>query len=260
MKNLALALAAGVLAYGVGAAVAGWWAGFLPGLIALVAAYFVLARRTGKKVEAIFQQAVAEMQAGRLDGARRVMEAALPLGTEQFLVTAQVHAQLGALDYLEGVGLVVQKQAKGGAAKLASARAHLEKAWSRDWRSKTMLACLHHREGNIDEALKVFAAAEGPGRSEPLSWGAWAYVLNAAMRRDEALQVVGRGLKQIPDCKPLRAIQEDMSNRRRPDMKVFGEGWYQFFPDQVPQEVLMQQAQAMRRGANSPMTVPPPRR
>lgn len=168
MRNLALALLAGVAGYALGAAVAGWWAGFLPGMIAVGVAYFVLARRTGKKVEAIFQQAVAEMQAGRLDGARKVMEAALPLGKEQFLVTSQVHAQLGALDYLEGVGLVVQKQPKAGAAKLATARAHLEKAWSRDWRSKTMLACLHHREGHVDDAVKVFAAAEGPGKSEPL--------------------------------------------------------------------------------------------
>lgn len=262
MYNLVLAIGAGSVGYAIGAAVAGWIAGFVPALLALGVAYVLLARRTGRRVEAVFAGAMVHMQAGKLDAARIAMESALPLGKWQFLVAPQIHSQIGSLDYLEGVGMMVQRQPKAAAAKFASARAHLEQAWSRDWRGRTLLACVHHREGRVDDALKALERASGAGKGETLFWGVYVYVLNEAKKRDEALQVVGRGLKESPDSKVLKELQEAMSNKRRPDMKAFGDSWYQFFPDQVPQEVLMKQQQQMaaNRKGLSPKTWPQPRR
>lgn len=262
MYNLLISLGAALVGYGVGAAVAGWGAGFIPSILALVVTYVLLARRTGKQVEAVFSGAMVHMQAGKLDAARAAMESALPLGKWQFLVAPQIHSQIGSLDYLEGVGMTVQRQPKAAAAKFASARAHLEKSWSRDWRGRALLACVHHREGRPDEAVKVIEEASGAGKGETLYWGVYAYILNEAKKRDEALQVVGRGLKESPESKSLKEIQEAMANKKRPDMKVFGESWYQFFPDQVPQEVLMKQQQqvAANRKGPSPKTWPQPRR
>ncbi len=265
MYNLLIAGAGAVVAFVIGFFAAGWIAGVIPALLAFGVAWFFLARRTGKQVEAVAQVAMQQMQAGNLAGARDTFRAALPLGKWQILVEPQIHAQLGAIDYLEGCSLVMQRQVTASKEKFAAARVELEKSWSRDWRARTMLACVHHRENQTDEAVKVMVGAESAGSGEALYWAVWAYVLNEAKRRDEALKVVGKGLTSVPKHAGLVAVQEAMTNRRRPDFKVFGEPWYQFFPEQIPQEVLMEQARAAGRlppqAANrSQMTYPQPRR
>jgi hypothetical protein len=192
------------------------------------------------------------------------MRTALPLAKWQILVGAQIESQLGALSYLEASSLLMQKQITASKAKFEEAKGHLRQAWSRDWRGRTLLACVHHRENNVDEALKVLAAAESSASNEAIFFGVWGYVLNEARRRDEALQVVARGLQGSPKSEGLRSVQEAMANRRRPDFKAFGEAWYQFFPEQIPQEVLIEQARAAGKlpanyAANNRMTAPQPR-
>ncbi len=264
MYNLLIAGGAAVVAFAIGFFAAGWIAGIVPAVIALVAVWFLLARRTGKKVEAIAMSAMAQLQAGNMAGARELLRGALPLGKWQVLVKAQIHAQLGAVDYLEGCSMLMQRQITASKSKFTDAKAELEKSWSRDWRSRTLLACVYHRENNTDQAVAVLAKAESVGSSESMFWAVWAYILNEAKRRDEALKVVGRGLVALPKQAGLVAIQEALSNRKRPDFKVFGESWYQFFPEHIPQEVLIEQARAagkLPQAANrSPKTWPQPRR
>lgn len=265
MYNLLIAGAAAVVAFVIGFFAAGWLAGILPALLAFAGAWFFLARRTGKQVEAVAQAAMAQLQAGDMNGARELLRSAMPLGKWQILVEPQLHGQLGAIDYLEGCSLVMQRQVTASKPKFTDAKAELEKSWSRDWRSRTLLACVYHRENNTDQAAKVLTDAESSGSSEVMFWAIWAYILNEAKRRDEALKVVGKGLVALPKQAALLKIQEAMTNRKRPDFLIFGEAWYQFFPEHIPQEVLLEQARAAgklpKAAANrSQMTWPQPRR
>ncbi|MBM4391124.1 MAG: hypothetical protein FJ090_08385 [Deltaproteobacteria bacterium] len=244
MYNLLIAGGASLLGYGLGAWAAGWIAGFVPALLVFIAAFFFLARRTGKQVETIFKLAMEQLQGGQMAVARATMESALPLGRWQILVEKQVEAQLGGLDYLEACSMMMQRQVTASRERFASAKAHLQKSWNRDWRARAMLAACQHRENDTNGADKTLAAAEGPASNEALFFGVWAYILNEARRRDEALQVVGRGLKGSPKSAGLIAVQEAMQNRKKPDFKAFGEPWYQFFPEHIPQEVLIEQARA----------------
>ncbi|MSQ01048.1 MAG: hypothetical protein EXR71_04020 [Myxococcales bacterium] len=264
MVNLLIAGGAALVAFAIGFYAAGWIAGVVPALIAMAAVWFILARRTGKKVEAIAMAAMSQLQAGNMAGARETLRTALPLGRWQVLVEAQIHAQVGAVDYLEACSMLMQRQITAAKSKFADAKTELEKSWSRDWRSRTLLACVHHRENNTDQAVVVLGKAESVGSREVMFWAVWAYILNEAKRRDAALKVVGRGLASLPKHAGLVALQEALSNKKRPDFKVFGEAWYQFFPEHIPQEVLMEQARAAGKlppGANrSPKTWPQPRR
>lgn len=240
MYNLLIATGAALVGYVSGWLAAGWLAGFVPALLAFGGVWFYLARRTGKQVEALFQRAMGVLQAGKFDEARAILESGKPLGKWQILVTEQIHSQLGAIDYLQGVGASAQKQAGQARTKFDSARTNLEKAWSRDWRAKAMLGAVHHREGRPDDAVKVLEAASKSGAGEPLFWGVYTYVLNEAKRRDEALKIVGRGLMANKDSAPLKAIQEALANKKRPDFKVLGEAWFQLFPEDIPREKLLE--------------------
>lgn len=259
MYNLLIAIGSAVVAFILGYLVSGWVAGFVPALLALMGVYFLLARRTGRQVEAIFARVMEPMQAGRLDEVRALLQSALPLGKWQFLVAEQVHSQLGQLDYMEGVGLKMGRQITASAERLTRARPALEKAWSRDWRAKATLAMIHHREHRPDDALTVLKAAKSAGKSETLYWAVYAWILNEARKRDEALQVLGEGLKELPTSKGLLAMQEALSNRKRPNMAELGEAWYAFVPEDIPQEKREEMARA-RMGQRSPKTFPAPRR
>ena len=71
-------------------------------------------------------------------------------------------------------------------------------------------------------------------------------------RQDEALEVLARGLKVMPDNQALKDLRQAVSNKRRKlKMKGFGSQWYMFFPEQVPMRRYQQQAQ-MARGFPQP--------
>jgi tetratricopeptide (TPR) repeat protein len=240
MYNVAISFGAAVAGYVLGWLVAGWLAGFIPAILAFAAVFILLGRRTMQQVEAVAREAMADMQAGRADAAKQRLLAAIPLGRWQFLVAEQLYGQVGMIDYMQAVGLKMQRQLTPAAARLAEARSHLEKSWTRDWRARAALAIVHHREGRVDDAVKVFEGASGGGAAEPMFWGLWAHVLNEAKRRDEALKVVGRGLEQNKGSAPLVEVQEALSNRKRPAFKkAFGEAWFQYFPDDMSQEELI---------------------
>lgn len=274
MYNLLLALAAAVVAFALGFAVSGWIAGFIPAMIAFVGAYFVLARRSGRQLEAIVSGVQVPMQKGDLEAVRALLKTALPLGKWQFLVEPQIHAQLGQVDYLDGVKQKLMRNTVGATERFASARASLEIAKTLTWQAAAFLSVIHHREGRSEEAIKVLAVVADPKKGgsgiaralatvtpkpDPIFWGLYAWLLNEAKKRDEALQVLGTGLEANPKQKGLVAMQEALSNRRRPDMSVFGETWYMFFPEQVPQEKVMEMQKAQMAN-RSPKTWPQPRR
>jgi predicted Zn-dependent protease len=245
MYNLLLALAAGAVVYALVAWWTGWIAGILPAVIVLVLTYVVLARRSGRQLEAIFKRAAKEMEAGRLDQVRKIMDEGFVLGRWQFLVAAQIHAQLGALDY----GEASMRQT----GNFKSARKHLEKAWSRNWQAQAMLAAIDHREGNNAAALERLEKLKSSGAKEALYWGLFAYIANKTGDADKALQVLDLGQQQLPSSDALKNMANQVRNKKDVKMKPFAPGWYQFFPDQIPKESLMQ---ARRPG----YTYPQPRR
>lgn len=269
MWNLLIALGAALVAYALGAWLAGWIAGFVPALVAFVAVAWVLGSRTGKRVQAIVASAAVPMQAGNLDETRRLLESALPLGRWQILVDEPIRMQLGMVDYVDGVRLKLEKQPTASKERFVRARAHLERAiptgWKgallRDWRAPLVLACIHYREERLDDALKVLVAAKQHAKNEPIYWGVWAWMLNEKRRRDEALQVVGEGLQGNPKSEPLRELQEALSNKKRPSHKAWGDAWYNYFPEDIAKDqekvIELQRAMAQRR---PPKTWPQPRR
>lgn len=271
MYNSLIALGIAILTFLLGYLVAGWIAGVLPALLALGLAWFLLARRTGQQLQPIMAQAQVLAQEQKLVEARQLIETAAPLGKWQFLVDEQLHTQLGALWYLEAVMAIMQQQKTAAKAPLEKAREHFEKAAPGGWRSyllgwqpSAMLATVKYRQGDADGALKLLEAASSGARTEPVFWALYAWMLNEQKKRDEALVVLGRGLKAHEKNGPLGEMRDALANKKRPNMIVFGEAWYQFFPEAMrddPKVIELAQAQqARQQRRQSPKTWPAPRR
>lgn len=244
MYNLLIALGVGSLGFLLGWYGGNTWvAGIFPAFILLLVSYFFLARRTGQQLEAIMRRAMAEVealkpeklaalaqrtrsekavreaQANALQKVRAIMQEGFALAPWQFLVASQLHAQIGALDYQEG--------------NYEEARKHLSKTWTRNWMAQVQLAAIEWRDGKKTEALKRLDNAKGGGEKEALFWGVFAWMALESGDKDRALQLLSQGLKKLPGNKPLVEMADALRNQRKFQPRVFGDAWYQFFPEQI---------------------------
>src|SRR4051812_18233036 len=110
MINLLLALAAAVVATLLTHLKFGWLASTMPGSLAFLGAYFLLAKRTGAQVQARVEMAQAFLTApvrtekeknAALDKAIEIFKSAAELGKWQFFIAGELGANIGVLQYMK---------------------------------------------------------------------------------------------------------------------------------------------------------------
>jgi len=245
MYNLLIALVAGTLVLLAGSTV-NPVAGFIPGSLVLIIAYFFLARRTGRKVQALMEAAMVEFQAQRVEKGRKIMESGFALGRWQFMVKGQIHARLGGIAY-------AQRDFK-------TARVHLTETWSRNWQAQAMLSCIDHREKKHSDAIDRMGGAKGGGKKDPLYWGLYAYLAKEAGESTQALQILGEGLKKHENSSALKTQDQAYRNKKKFKAKAFAPNWYHYFPEQMPRSMQMAHGQAQHGQRRGGYSFPQPRR
>ncbi len=227
MINLLLSLAAGlatVLAIRLGTEF-GWAGSVLPGVVAAIAAYLVLARRTTKKLEALFEGMQKDLQAQRFEKAIQTLQAGFALAPWQFLVGAQLHSNLGILHYVRQ--------------NFDAALPHLEKSYLRNWIARGMLATALYRKKDVPGATRTFEEAVKANKKEGVLWSAYAWVLEDAGRHDEAIRVLGRAVAANASDEKLKASLQALQNGKKLRLgKLYGEQWYQFHLERMPPELI----------------------
>ncbi len=213
-----------------------WLESILPAVVVVGVAFFFLARRTNRSVEALFMRSMKDIEAGKPELAIATLKEVYAFEKWQFLVKAQADAQIGSIYFLQR--------------KFEEAEPYLEKAFIRHWVAQGMLACLYFRRHKLDEAKKVLDKAMVASRKEPLLYGLYAYLLDKAGRKDEAQAVLTQGVAAVPGNAPLKANLLALQNKQKMDMAPFGDAWYQFHQEPPPQARIlqMQQQQLSRRG------------
>jgi len=226
MYNLLISLAVGLavtLAIGFGTNV-GWVGSVLPGLLSLGVAYFVLARRSWKQLEAVMGTVQKELMAQKFDRALQTLQGGFALAPWQFLVSAQLHSQIGVLRYVRQ--------------DFAGAQPHLEKSFSRHGIARAMLAVTHYRKKDLEKMRKVFDDAAKDNKKEGLVFAAWAWIEEKEGNHDQAIAVLARGLKANPGDEKLKAAAQTLQNDKRLKLgKLYGEQWFQFHLEKMPTQM-----------------------
>lgn len=223
MKNFLIAIVAGLAVFFGFQLFFSWYASILPGVIAFVAVYIVLAQRTMKKVSALSERAQREMQAQKPDRAAETFRQGLGLSKEQFLVGPLMHANLGTLLY-------VQK-------KFEDARPHLEKGYPRNYVSRAMLACYFFKKQAWERMEKEFETAVKYGKKDGLMWSLYAYALVQSGQKDKAIQVLSRGAQRNPSDERLKSNLLALQNNKRMKMRAYGPQFYQFHLEPPPPDL-----------------------
>lgn len=225
MYNLLISLAVGVavaLAVALGTEF-GLVAAIFPGVLATSIAYFVLARRTSRQLQALFETVQREVQGQRLDKAIQTMQGGFALAPWQFLVAAQLHSNIGILYYV--------KQ------DVDAALPHLEKSFTRNWIARGMLAAVRYRKRDLDGATKVLGEAVKVNKKESVLWSLYAWILEKEDRHEDAIRVLGRAVQANPTDEKLKTSLQALQNGKKLKLgKLYAEQWFQFMLERPPPE------------------------
>lgn len=226
MFNLLLGLGSGALVFVVVTALLGPVAAILPSVVASVGVIVVATRRTNRLVQAELTTVGPMLEQRRIDEAQtKLVTIKERYGRWQFLLAGQIDAQLGLIDYLQ--------------LKFEEARPKLE---SGKWRNAVALCCLgciDWRRGRKDEAVKSFAAAAAAAPQDATVYLVWAALLARDGQQQQALLAVDQGVKALPENGMLKDLQQRIANKKKVDPGQLGEGWYQYFPEDYAQKLMM---------------------
>lgn len=225
MYNLVISIAIGIVVsvalalgteFGIAAAV-------FPGVLALVVAYFLLARRTWKKLEALFEGMQKDVQARKFEKAVATLQGGFVLAPWQFLVAAQLHSNIGMLLYLRD--------------DLEAALPHLEKSFSRHWIARGMLGVARYRKRDLAGARKVFDEAVKANKKEGVLWSAYAWILEKEGHHEDAIAVLSRAVAANASDDKLKSSLQALQNGKKLKLgKLYGEQWFQFLLERPPPE------------------------
>ncbi|TMB08128.1 MAG: hypothetical protein E6J66_17570 [Deltaproteobacteria bacterium] len=225
MINLLLALAAGVLGFlafylpGVAHALGS----IFPGVVAAIATYILLARRTGKQLEAVMAVAQKEMLARKPERAVQALQDVFALSRWQFGVASSLHANIGVLLYFQK--------------KFDEAEPHLRKGASmmiKLWLAQAMLGAILFRRKQYEEMEKVFDGAMRGNKGETLLYAVYAWVENQRGEKKKAIEILQKGLKENPSDEKLKTLLGRAQNDKRLKLDGWGDQWWQFWLETPP--------------------------
>ncbi len=244
MRNILLAMGVGVLVFA---------ALFVPGLLhvgeamvpaalAVIVAYFLLARRTFKQVEAVFTEAAKSLTSmpPKLDLAVATMEKAYVYAPQQIGVKSQIDAQIGVIYFLQQ--------------EFNKATPYLQRSLGfGHWMAGAMLAVVYYKRKDHEQMKKTLEIVTKRAKDQALAWALHGYLLCQIGDRDGAQKVLAEGVKKTKDDERVKEALLAVQNDKKIKMKAFKEQWYQFHLERPPMDYQQIQmggrvSKAARRG------------
>ena len=258
MINLAIAIAILILTtvgfgflFGRGDLVI--WYGLIPGVIAFIVSYLLLARRTLKQLEQVMNRAQHELMKlqesmsksgrkpskqqmeDRMNRAVDIIKEGYSLKSWQFLVESQLNGQIGALLYSNR--------------KFNEAETYLRNGFFKQWLPQAMLATIYFRKREYGKMEEAFERACKSNKKESLLWGVYAWCLWKNKDRDGAIKVLSRSQEHITDPR-IESNLLALQNNKKMKMEKW-DNWYQFQLEKPSQAKM--QSPFGRRGSRRAM-------
>lgn len=228
MLSLLCALASGAVAFlAIGLPWKPTYA-ILPALAVTVAVYYLLARRNSKAVEALMERTQTEIQQGRADNAIRVLRQGYPHCRWVFLLRAQLDGQIGTILFMNR--------------KFDEAEPLLEKAWSRHWIARGMLAVHWFKKHDPKKAFQVLDAAIASNRKEAMLYGIKAFMKVKLKDRDGARDTLIEAARRLPKNEVIATNLVRLQNGQDLRMSEFGDVWWNFHLEKPGEKLLLKMA------------------
>ncbi len=208
------------------------YAGVVPGVLAMLGTFVVLARRVAKKIKALVAQAQKDLSTQptsqrdrdqRVEKAVKTLESGLVYDRWQLLVGSELHAQIGMIRYM--------------VKDLPAAERHLKQANPRNAIAMAMLGALNFQRKDTAPMKESFETAVNNGKKEGLVWAVYAWCLLQLKDREGAMSVMSRAVAANPGDDKLKAGLSAIQNDKRLKMKPYEPMWWQFGLEAPPAEL-----------------------
>jgi tetratricopeptide (TPR) repeat protein len=217
MYNLLISAGAALVAFLLVTLTAGfhyWWGGLLAALLIFIGSFLLISRIVTKKLEAIMEPAMKDIQAQRCDKGIRDLKGALVYGKWQIYVESQINSAIGMVYFVRR--------------EFATAFPYLEKGFFKNWVTMGMLAVTYMKRNKRDLMRETFEKAVLASPKESLLWSLYGYCLNECGDTVKACEVVAKGLAKLPGDENLKQNLELLREGKKMKMKGYGEMWLQF--------------------------------
>jgi tetratricopeptide (TPR) repeat protein len=222
--NSVLLCSAIALVFGLGGFLIDWWSwGWsIPiALVVFVAAWIVIARRMGARLQPHLTAMQQQMQAGNVQGAMKTLESMLPMAKWVPMLRGQLLAQMGMLANMTGDQDRAIQLLEGASLRATDAR--------------LVLACILYKKGDSKRAFEILRLAAAVSKKHALLHNTYAWLLHKTERADEAQAVLAAFLKRDPNNAPSKDNLLRLQNRTRMTMQGFDMQWYALGLEQPPQ-------------------------
>lgn len=225
MRNLFIALGLGAVVFAIlfVTKLLSMGESIVPAVLVTAITYFILARRTFKKVEAVFAEAATHLQSmpPRIDAAITTMQRAYAYAPFQFGVRSQIDTQIGVMFYLQQ--------------EFNKALPYLEKSLRfGHWLGGAMLGVLYYKKKNHSGMKQAFELVVRKARKQGLVWNLYAYLLMQIGENERAQAILAQGVKETKGDAKVSESLLAVQNGKKIKMKGYKEQWYQFHLERPP--------------------------
>ena len=217
MYNLLISAAAALVAFLLVTLPAGfhyWWAGLLLALVVFLGSFLLISRYITKKLEAIMEPAMKDIQAQRFEKGIRDLKSALVWAKWQIYVESQINSAIGMVYFVRR--------------EFTAAFPYLEKGFFKNWVTMGMLAVTYMKRNKRDLMRETFDKAVLASPKESLLWSLYGYCLMECGENVKACEVLAKGLGKLPGDENLKQNLDLAREGKKLKMKGYGEMWLQF--------------------------------
>jgi tetratricopeptide (TPR) repeat protein len=195
------------------------------GMIVGALFFVLLARRSNKQLEARMRGVEAALGSQDFDGALEQLEASRSIGKWQILVNRMIDGQVGTILY-------AYKQ------RVEEARPYLQRTLPQNWHAKAMLAASYYKVRDFETMEKTFEDALKSNKKAAMLWAAFAWCEASRGNRTEAMAILERGMKELPDEDRLKQNLIALQAKKRMNMKDFTPDWWVLHLERPPAQVM----------------------
>ena len=222
MVVLLIAIAVGVVVFGVLAAISNVIGAAVFGLVALAITYFLMTKRITKQLEAEMAPIQKQLQSGRTDNAIKTLEGIRDkYANKQFFTRSTLDGQIGVIHFMNK--------------RFDKAQPYLEKSFVRLWNAQAMLGVLHGKNKDYDKMDDTFEKCVKYSPKQGVVWSTWAWIHWKAKHKEKAISILTRGKSALADKdEMLNTNLLALQNDKKMKMKGYGDVWYQFHLETHP--------------------------
>jgi tetratricopeptide (TPR) repeat protein len=214
MFTLIIAIFIGaLLGGGIYYLVESWLLSSIVFILIVVGVNFLAGKYFMKKMTALMESVEKDLRSERMDLAVDKLKSGYAFAKWQFFVKKQLDSQIGSIYYIRK--------------KFEDALPYLKNSFSKNWGALAMLASYYYRNKSYNEAYKVMDEAVAANKKEPFVYSLYAYFLSEQGQADRAIKTLAAGLKKIPLSERLQGELDNVKNRKKIKMQVYGPQWMQ---------------------------------